>query len=115
VNPQTKIPIASAFRPGFTHRVGTEVTLVEPLDGERLVWITEIRVPTDQFEGDAWYDYVELKLTDLDFQPALKEAIRIDVSDNAAIHPTPFDDVAVETSTTSTKGSDVLPRKAVAA
>jgi hypothetical protein len=80
MNARTKSALPSSFRPGYEHPAGTEVTLVEPLDPDQGVWLVEIRVPDGGFEGEAWYEHVELRLADLTQTAGLTEEDRMAIA-----------------------------------
>lgn len=107
---RTKRPVRAEFLDGREHAAGTEVTLMEPLDRERRIWLVEVRVEDPSYVGGAWYDHLELSLSDLDFDSALKDDMK--AADEIAAHAdaslTNEDDVLVE------PGSKALPRKKAA-
>lgn len=75
MRPTLRKSIASTQRDGYMHQSGTEVVLLEALDPERRYWIVEVKVPDSQLEGDAWFDAIEVEVTDLDFSGELQEDI----------------------------------------
>jgi len=57
--------IRSEFRAGVSYPPGTEVTLVEPVDEARSVWLVEVRAPDESLVGGASYDTFEVALVEL--------------------------------------------------
>jgi hypothetical protein len=102
--------VSSEFR-GLSYPPGTEVTLVEPVDDARSVWLVEVRVPDGSLVGGASYDTVEVKLVDLvaEVSTASLEA----EADSAELDPD--EDVAAATRATTKdvelpKGAKEWPR-----
>jgi hypothetical protein len=87
MGPRTKCPVASSFRSGYEHPAGIEVKLIEPVG----------------LEGGAWYDHVELPITDLDFMPELEHDMRM--MREMSLKERRLEDVALAI------GSRELPRK----
>lgn len=79
--------VDSSYRKGHQHDTGTEVNLVEPLDPERRYWTVEVRVPDDTLEGGAWFETLEVEVTQLDFRAELEDDMA--VADQALV-PEPY-------------------------
>ena len=68
---QLKALVKSTYRHDYVHAIGTPILLIEPIfaSGRLIGWIAEIRVDDLAYVGNAWYDYVELLLEEINFNP----------------------------------------------
>lgn len=58
------VDIASSYKPGHVHRVGTAGFIVEALGPH--AYLVEVTVPDASLEGDAWYETIEIRDTEFE-------------------------------------------------
>jgi hypothetical protein len=58
-------PLKSDFHGDVVYPPGSEVTLVEPLDAARKVWLVEVRVLDEALVGGASYELAKAELSEL--------------------------------------------------
>lgn len=106
MTPTLGTTLPSVYRDGYEHVVGTPLVLVEALDPERRVWVVELRVPDPTLEGGAWYEFLELDLSQIDFAAECREDM--EVVRRAAVATAPSRSYGVDVRTP--QGENVFPR-----